>query len=772
MLDTQAIPPVSELVTKNPGGSEKGPSECASLGSRTASWREWALFLFISFAVTLVLFWPAVTGEKILAPLDIAPNFFSKFRYVDPAANGIPANHYVVDLMLGDISRNRLVHQAWQRGEMPWWDPYTDSGKPLAAEANAVNISDPWKVLIFHLLPFEAAYNWIRIVPFLLSGLAAFCLLKYLGIGRAPALWGALLYQFAGCNTMMFSGPTVQAAFVYYPWLWIMWDRGVNSGKFSWFAGSSLLTALIFLSGNLQSHSYVFLFATVFFIGNGWRQLRRWPLLAGGISFALIIGLCLSAPFVLSQMELFILNVRKVRPETSPLSYFSGIASLVAFFPWLFGTFRTLDLSKVFGQSGLGFWIYIGSAAIIISLIGIFVQPVADSRTRNIRRTALGLVVSYLIVCSTPLLNILYTRVAWLPVLGLIIFLGLGWSGVTKYAIQRRWGHIIIAGTALIIVAIHVGSLMVFPRYRPKIEERILSQDRTNQALDSAPVLRKFQIANWAHETTFQNPEIIFTCAGLLVLGGILLRRPMSPTLWLHATMILSTVPLLLLAHRYIPMQSMELWTKIRDGGPEQRRVAEALQPQGLRLREKAPGPNDYVFPGAMAQLYGVHVQQGHSSLKLENVAFFQTNGVADPAFYDFEYHNVSRGLERGELNARPGPAARYHWTSPNERAVSITSETLCSIELNITPGPSAELIRTDTYYPGWRAATPGVTLQFEPPCFARLHVPSDVTHVRLEYEPRWLRTGIYFACGGAILIALSLFFSARRGAEPIALGN
>src|ERR1041385_4904717 len=166
-------------------------------------------FFSASLVLSLWIFWPAATGRALLAPLDIAPNLFAKFKYVDPLATGVPANHYVIDLLFGDVSRNLLVHQAWRRGEMPWWDPYTECGRPLSAEAHAVNISDPFKVLIFPLLPFELAYNWTRIATFLVSGAAAFALLRRFQFGFAAALWGGLLYQFAGCNAMMFSGPTV-----------------------------------------------------------------------------------------------------------------------------------------------------------------------------------------------------------------------------------------------------------------------------------------------------------------------------------------------------------------------------------------------------------------------------------------------------------------------------------------------------------------------------------------------------------------------------------
>src|SRR5689334_4786810 len=95
-------------------------------------------FALLNILLLAIFFWPAITGKALLAPLDIAPNLFSKYHYLDPTANGVPANHYVIDLLLGDVSRNWLVHQSWQHSEMPWWDPYTDGGKPLPAEANAV----------------------------------------------------------------------------------------------------------------------------------------------------------------------------------------------------------------------------------------------------------------------------------------------------------------------------------------------------------------------------------------------------------------------------------------------------------------------------------------------------------------------------------------------------------------------------------------------------------------------------------------------------------
>ncbi|PYI82173.1 MAG: hypothetical protein DME26_18540 [Verrucomicrobia bacterium] len=704
--------------------------------------REVFCFALASLAVTLLLFWPA--------------------------AMGVPANHYVIDLILGDVSRNWLVYQAWEQGEMPWWDPYTDGGKPLPAEANAVNISDPFKVLLFHLLPFELAYNWARLVPFIISGLAAFCLLRYFHFSFITSAWGGFLYQFAGCNAVMFSGPTIQASFAYYPLLWLLWDLGAVQGRLLWFAFSTLLTALIFLSGNLQSHSYVFLLAVAFAIGYGWRRWQRLVFLASGMGLALGLGLCLAAPFLFSQLELFLLSVRRLQPATLPAGMLSGLASLVAVFPWGFGTFRTLDASKFLGQYALGFWIYIGSAALLIALIGVCMRLETSNSESDRKRTALALLGVYFVVCSTPLLRYLYTRTAWLAVLGLVVLFAMGWLRLAALRVpSKRWGWAVVALALVMGLVLNVGGLLIYPRLQSRIEAFVLKSQRSNTSLDEAIALRKFQAANFGNEVTFKNRETLVAFLGLLALGVFLLRTPTVKWVWLNGILVLSTLPLLWFAHRYIPMHPISLWEKLRAGGPEQRRVIDALRENGLRVRETAPGQHEYVFPGALAQLFKVHTLQGHTSLGLMHAGYVtNASGDLDPTSYDVEYRSPARGMERGELIRRSaGPPARIRWAGPGERSVSIVEETLNTITLAVNAGPPGGLIRTDTYYPGWQVApeSAGVKLTFEPPCFARIQVPAQTTRIRLVYAPCWWRRGICVAALAGLLLSILLVVLFRR---------
>jgi hypothetical protein len=627
------------------------------------SWRVWGTFLSLNALLLAAFFWPALIGKALLAPLDIPANLFSKYRYLDPSADGVPKNHYHIDLIIGDLPRNVLVHEAWQRGEFPWWDPFTHRGRPLAAEANAVNASDPVKFILYRLLPFEAAYNWARVVPFFISGLTMFLLLRRLGVRSSFATWGALLYEFAGCNFAMFSGPMVQATFAYYPLLWMLWHRAVEEGGVFWFLVSAPVVALIFLSGNLQSHAYLPFFGLAFLIGYGWKRIDQWRRILPGLACAGILGLALAAPFVWPQVELYLTCERELPPPLSWHAYLSGVASSSALFPWSLGTFRTLDASKLFGQSLLGFWIYIGSAALVIAALGARRGP-EETERGPAARMALALVALYFIVCSTPLLRVLYVRTAWLGVLGLVVLLARGLVFLRdQKAARKSWAIAVLFAAGLLAGIFNVGAVWLYPKVQPQVEARFLAAQRNNPTLDAAEPLRRFQVRNFLNEVTFKNPETALALGSLVALGIFLWRPPQARTAALHGILILSTLPLLLFGHRFIPMQRIEQWERLRAGGPEQLRALAQLRPAD-RLAETAPGMHETLFPGAMAQLYRAHVVHGYSSFLFAKAGNLPATAPAEWLF-DREYIVKERGQEQGEWHT-PNHTnwSRAHWAS------------------------------------------------------------------------------------------------------------
>ena len=89
--------------------------------------------------------------------------------------------------------------------------------------------------------------------------------------------------------------------------------------------------------------------------------------------------------------------------------------SLTAIYPWMLGTFRTLDVGHLIGQNGPGFHLFVGTVAFGLALWGgLHRNALADP----VRRCALGLVVAYLFIQSTGLRDVLYARSAGLAEIG------------------------------------------------------------------------------------------------------------------------------------------------------------------------------------------------------------------------------------------------------------------------------------------------------------------------------------------------------------------
>ena len=132
-------------------------------------------FLLCNLCLCLCVFRDALWGSSLLAPLDILPAVASKYHFVDPNSSGIPANQFIIDQVTYDLPVQTSIYRAYRHGEIPWWDPFILSGKPLLAEAH-INGTEPLRVLAYLTLPFELAYNWTRVLNYVFSGLGMFLL--------------------------------------------------------------------------------------------------------------------------------------------------------------------------------------------------------------------------------------------------------------------------------------------------------------------------------------------------------------------------------------------------------------------------------------------------------------------------------------------------------------------------------------------------------------------------------------------------------------------
>ncbi len=719
--------------------------------------RAWWVWLLASAALALGLFRGALWGNRLLAPLDLAPALLAKYRWMAPEHSGIPANHYVIDQLTYDLPLQHTLYQAWRRGELPWWDPYTFGGRPLLADAH-VNGTDPVRLLCYALLPFVPAYNWTLILHWALTGAGLLVLLRRWGFGVTASVGLALAGQCAGYHAIFFGHPWNTGAFLYYPWLWWAWDAWLSEGRAWARPAAGLAMAGIFYAGNIQSHAYLVVFALVFLVGYGGRTWPQWrralPLVAG----TGVLGALLAAPVLAAQVEFYRLSVRPVPVPWNPISWLSGLASLTAFHPWALGTFRTLDLSKLFGQYALGFVVFTGSAAAVLTLLGA-VRGRDRAPRPEIWRTALGLVLAYLLILSTPLQSLLYTRSAGLAVLGGVVLAALGLEALRREtAAWRAWG-MGLAGLAVgAALVLNLAAFVVYPRLLPRVLAKFQQEAAGRGALGAAPALREFQARNLPREISVRNPETVLATLGLLAVAGLCLRPDWRrrPGVW-PALLALNLAPGALFYARFIPNHPVRAWQLLQAGGPEQRRVAAELAGTPRRLREVAPSVYDQVFPNCLGHLAEVRVLHGYSALVPRS--FFTLPPVEQEAWAarvaDATYTTPEPGRPAGRWDPPPAgtaPAA-FHWQGAAPRAFRVELVSLNEQRVTLEPGPAGKLLWADTAYPGWRAELAGQPVPVRPvaPCFSELEVPAaDATaELRLLYRPTgWAVTRVLAAAG------------------------
>jgi hypothetical protein len=712
--------------------------------------RKMGLFLLCSVLVCLAVFRGAFWGSRILAPIDIAPAIFSKYRYIDPKAGNVPANHYIIDQLTFDLPLQQTIYEAYRRGEIPWWDPYTCAGCPLLADAH-VNGTDPVRILCYLTLPFVSAYNWNLILKSMLTGLGMFVLLRHLRFSLLVSLSLALTYQFAGCFAIFFGHPWIQASLCYYPFLWAAWSAWTQRPSWRCAGFSAVLCGLIFYSGNVQSHAYLPLFALCFLTGYGLNHRKTLPSLVRLLSFSILVGAALAVPVLLPEIELYFNNVN---PLHSSWSLLAGLFSLSAIFPWALGTFRTLDLGKLTGNDALGFVVFIGSAAFLLAMLGCRKGARILPEQKPARRTAIALAIVYFAVCSTPLLKFLYTRLAPIAVIALVVLAAFGLTTLRERSFPKL-GWTIMAATLMVSILLNFAAFVVYPRYIERVRAFVIARDKTNPTFSETPALRSFQVKNLPREISVQNPETVLAFVSLVALA-IYLRRP-RPTPFAQVTLLaLNFLPMISFFCRYVPNHPIAYWHRLVAGGPEQRRAAATLNPNHLRLLEESPSFNEMLFPNDLGHLQKAHTVHGYSALQPPSLYHWPA-GVGPPPqpIADFVYSSSERGTSAGELTQLSRDEnARFRC---NRREITVTAETLNSLTVSIAPGAPGELLRTDTFYPGWNAQFSGksIPLQHGRLPFSSIELPASDTAstVTYTYRPSHLAATISVSIAALLLI-------------------
>ena len=143
--------------------------------------------------VLLLLFPIALQVPLWLLGLSTDPIWF--YSSIVSGAHGVPGSP-CLDPNAGFTSRalGHLVAWDWLHGVIPWWNPYTGIGVPLAGELQPGAFFLPFNLLLI----LKEGLLWQRIAMQTVAGLAAYALLRELGLSRLAAFLGGALFAVNG----------------------------------------------------------------------------------------------------------------------------------------------------------------------------------------------------------------------------------------------------------------------------------------------------------------------------------------------------------------------------------------------------------------------------------------------------------------------------------------------------------------------------------------------------------------------------------------------
>jgi hypothetical protein len=242
--------------------------------------RPWPILLFLPFVSHLP---PWICG------LSTDPIWYFAWM-VSGARPGLIAGEPYLDPNIGFVTQalGTLAARDWVHGIIPWWDPYTGVGMPLAGAMQAGALFLPFNLLL--LLPHGTL--WLGIAMQAVAGCTCYALLRQLGISRLAALTGGALYQL---NSQIAWVPGPEAVFCAAPFLPLLL-LGIERARLG--AGRLMIAAgiaYLILAGFPESAYLCGVFALA------WAALRcagaaQKFTLAGRIIAGGVLGLLLAAP--------------------------------------------------------------------------------------------------------------------------------------------------------------------------------------------------------------------------------------------------------------------------------------------------------------------------------------------------------------------------------------------------------------------------------------------------------------------------------------------
>jgi hypothetical protein len=342
---------------------------------RRAGFKDWVqdvLSLVFLLALSLLFFWRVPLLGYVLLPLDNLYTY-EPWRSEIHGANAIPLwNPATSDGVRSVYPLAKITTESWQRGEIPFWNPYALTGMPILA-AGTYQALYPIANLFRLSMAVEQAISWSLIFHFFLGSAFTFMFLRELGARQLGALVGAIAFVFNGQIMVWLTTPSIVETMFWLPLILWSIERAVRRQNWRWLLIGMLAVAMQVLAGQIQIVFYsgigMVLYA-LYRAGVAWWEIKRIGSLIKPVVYTLVtfgLGLLLVAFQILPTLELLRQGTRSDSPDNYAPTYLALFRLLV---PDLFGT--PVDGSVSAYGYDFRLILYFGLLPLLLILVALF----------------------------------------------------------------------------------------------------------------------------------------------------------------------------------------------------------------------------------------------------------------------------------------------------------------------------------------------------------------------------------------------------------------
>lgn len=137
------------------------------------------------------------------------------------------------------------------------WFPLDDGGRTLEGGWNAIDFL-AHRYFIQHFFPFPSSISWLVVLAMCWGSIGTFLYCRQIGVSRLGAFAAGLLYVICTENASLINAGHIQKleAICWFPWIFLFMEKGLRSGRFYYYALTSLMLAIQFFHMHWQISFY------------------------------------------------------------------------------------------------------------------------------------------------------------------------------------------------------------------------------------------------------------------------------------------------------------------------------------------------------------------------------------------------------------------------------------------------------------------------------------------------------------------------------------